>query len=161
MTPTSLPEPLQIAVAIIRFGDDLLMVRQAGPGEKPFWVLPGGRVEPGELVTEAVVREVREETGIRVLDPGRVAFVVQVDERRENWNAVAWTFEVDSWEGELAPADPDGFVLEAAWVPIAEAAQRLALISWHSLTVRYLEGRLESRPLWLRRVHPDGREEWF
>jgi 8-oxo-dGTP diphosphatase len=161
VTPTSLPEPLQISVAIIRFGDDLLMVRQAGPGEEPFWVLPGGRVEPGELVTEAVVREVREETGIRVLDPGRVAFVVQVDERRESWNATAWTFEVDSWEGELAPADPDGYVLEAAWVPVAEACQRLALISWHSLTVRYLQGTLEPRPLWLRRVHPDGREEWF
>ena len=106
VTPTSLPEPLQIAVAIIRFGDELLMVRQAGPGEEPFWVLPGGRVEPGELVTEAVVREVREETGISVLGPGRVAFTVQVDERRENWNAVVWTFDVHSWEGELATVRP-------------------------------------------------------
>ena len=78
------------------------MVRQAGPGEEPFWVLPGGRVEPGELVTEALVREVQEETGIRVLDPGRVAFVAQVDERRESWYAMAWTFEVAAWEGELA-----------------------------------------------------------
>jgi 8-oxo-dGTP diphosphatase len=155
------PEPLQIAVAIIRFGDELLMVRQAGPGEQPFWVLPGGRVEPGELVTEAVVREVLEETGIRVLDAGRVAFAVQVDERRENWNATVWTFDVDAWEGELAPADPDGYVLEAAWVPIREACRRLSLISWHELTVRYLEGSLESRPLWLRRVHEDGREEWL
>jgi len=28
-------EPVQIAAAIIRFGDQLLMVRQAGPGEEP------------------------------------------------------------------------------------------------------------------------------
>jgi 8-oxo-dGTP diphosphatase len=156
-----LPEPLLIAVAVIRFGDELLMVRQAGPGEEPFWVLPGGRVEPGELITEAVVREVMEETGIRVLDPGRVAFAAQVDDRRENWNAVVWTFEVDSWEGDLTPADPDDYVLEAAWVPISEACRRLSSISWHTLTVRYLQGSLESRPLWLRRVHPDGREEWL
>src|SRR5436190_1648023 len=57
------------------------MVRQAGPGEEPWWSIPGGRVEPGEFVFEAVVREVGEETGIAVLDPGRLAFTVQVDER--------------------------------------------------------------------------------
>jgi 8-oxo-dGTP diphosphatase len=155
------PESVLIAAAIVRFGDELLMVRQAGPGEERFWTIPGGRVESGELVTEAVVREVREETGISVLDPGPIAFTVQVDERREGWFATVWTFDVAAWEGDLAVADPDGFVLEAAWVPLAEACARLELISWHPLTQRYLRGALEARPLWLRRVHTDGREEWL
>jgi 8-oxo-dGTP diphosphatase len=155
------PEPVLIAAAIVRFGDELLMVRQAGPGEELFWTIPGGRVESGELVTEAVVREVREETGISVLDPGPIAFTVQVDERREGWFARVWTFDVAAWEGDLAVADPDGFVLEAAWVPLAESCARLELISWHPLTQRYLRGALEARPLWLRRVHTDGREEWL
>lgn len=159
--PTSQPEPVEIAAAIIRFGDELLMVRQAGPGKEPFWTVPAGRLERGELVTEALVREVEEETGITVLDPGQVAFTVQVDERREGWFATVWTFDVAAWEGEIAVADPDGFVHEAAWVPLGEACARLDLISWQPLTARYLRGTLERRPLWLRRVHPDGREEWF
>jgi 8-oxo-dGTP diphosphatase len=154
-------EPVQIAAGIVRFRDELLMVRQAGAGEELFWTIPAGRVEPGEFVIEALAREVKEETGITVLDPGDVAFTVQVDERREGWFATVWTYDVAAWEGDLMVADPDGFVREVAWVPFAEACARLALISWHPLTERYLRGRLEPRPLWFRRVHPDGREEWL
>ena len=156
-----MPDQLQIATAIVRSGDELLMVLQAGPGEEPFWSVPGGRVEPGEFAHEAVIREVKEETGITVLDPGLVAFVAQVDDRCEGWFATVWTFDVPAWEGEIAVADPDGLVHEAAWVPLAEACRRLDLISWQPLTARYLRGDLERRPLWLRRVHPDGREELF
>ncbi len=154
-------EPIQIAAAIIRFGDELLMVRQAGPGEEPFWTIPGGKVEPGEFIPEALVREVREETGIRVLDAGALAFTIQVDQRRDGWFATVWTYDVAAWEGDLLVQDPDGFVREAAWVPLSEACARLDRLSWHPLTARYLRGRLESRPLWFERVHPDGREEWL
>lgn len=42
--------------------------RQPGLGQ---WSLPGGRVEPGESLDAAVVREVFEETGL-VVTPGRV-----------------------------------------------------------------------------------------
>lgn len=135
------------------------MVRQAGPGEEPAWTVPGGRIEPGELVTEGLARELREETGIRVLDPGRIAFVVQVDERRDGWFATVWTWEVAAWDGEIAVDDPDGFVLEAAFVPLPAALERLAAIAWHPLTVRYLRGDLARGSVWLRRVHPDGRAD--
>jgi ADP-ribose pyrophosphatase YjhB (NUDIX family) len=137
------------------------MVLQAGPEEEPVWTIPGGRAEPGEFMTEALVREVAEETGIRIVDPGDVAFTVQMDNRREGWFATVWTYEAVAWEGELCPADPDGYVREAAWVETGEACRRLELISWHSLTVRYLQRTLEQRPLWFKRVHTDGREEWL
>jgi 8-oxo-dGTP diphosphatase len=155
------PEQLEIAAAIVRFGDELLMVRQAGPEEAPFWSVPAGRLEPGEFAPEALVREVKEETGITVLDAGPVAFAAQVDDRRDGWFATVWTFDVAAWEGVIEVADPDGLVLEAAWVPLDEACRRLDLISWQPLTARYLRGELEPRPLWFRRVHPDGREEWL
>jgi len=150
---------LQIVTAIVRRGDDLLMVRQAGPGEEPVWSVPGGRVEKGEFVTEALSREVLEETGIEVLDPGAIAFTAQVDNRRQGWFATVWTWDVAAWCGEIAPADPDGFVSEAAWMPLSEAVEHLSKISWQPLTVRYLGGELEGATLSLRRVHPDGREE--
>jgi hypothetical protein len=56
-------------------------------------------------------------------------------------------------------ADPDGFVAEAAWVPLDEAVSHLERISWQPLTARYLRGKIERGSFWLQRVHQDGREE--
>lgn len=150
-----MPE-VQIVTAIVRRGDDLLMVRQAGPGEEPVWTVPGGRVEPGEFVIHALEREVLEETGVRIVDRGVLAFISQMDDRREGYFATVWTWDVAAWEGEVAPSDPDGFVRDAAFVPLARAVEYLRAISWHPLTVRYLLGDLARASLWLRRVQVDG-----
>lgn len=56
--------------AIVRDGaGQLLLVQRGHPPEEGRWSLPGGRVEPGEDLEAAVVREVREETGLLVI-PG-------------------------------------------------------------------------------------------
>jgi ADP-ribose pyrophosphatase YjhB (NUDIX family) len=44
----------------------LLLVLRAHPPGKDLWSVPGGRIEPGESEPAAVVREVREETGLIV-----------------------------------------------------------------------------------------------
>jgi 8-oxo-dGTP diphosphatase len=44
----------------------LLLVRRGRQPSRGLWSLPGGRVEPGESPTEAVAREVLEETGLHV-----------------------------------------------------------------------------------------------
>ncbi|HEY7144033.1 MAG TPA: NUDIX domain-containing protein [Streptosporangiaceae bacterium] len=44
----------------------LLLVRRGRPPAAGLWSLPGGRVEPGESDQQAVVREIAEETGLRV-----------------------------------------------------------------------------------------------
>jgi len=62
--------PLLRASALIVRGDEVLLVKQS-KGIAEYWLLPGGAVERGEAITEAVGREVREETGyeVRALKP--------------------------------------------------------------------------------------------
>lgn len=54
-----------------------LLVLRSAPPESGRWTLPGGKVEPGETLREALVREVGEETGLGV----RVGSEVGVLER--------------------------------------------------------------------------------
>ncbi len=52
-----------VSVAVFR-GPDVLIVRRGRPPFLDHWSLPGGRVEEGEALEEAVRRELLEETGI-------------------------------------------------------------------------------------------------
>jgi len=56
---------LAVSAAIIRDGK-VLIVRRARPPAGGLYTLPGGGVEVGETLIEAVVREVREETALTI-----------------------------------------------------------------------------------------------
>ncbi len=62
--------------AVIRDDRDrLLLIRRGREPGRGRWSIPGGRVEPGESARDAVVREVEEETGLRVVVTGLAGFV--------------------------------------------------------------------------------------
>ncbi|MCB8902563.1 MULTISPECIES: NUDIX domain-containing protein [unclassified Streptomyces] len=57
------------ARAILLDGDDLILIKRTKPGMDPYWVTPGGGVEPTDAtVVEALHREVHEELGAKIVD---------------------------------------------------------------------------------------------
>ena len=78
MTAREYPErPLAGVGAVILDGEKVLLVRRAREPLRGEWSVPGGLVEVGEELTEALRREIREETGLAV----RVGPVVEVLDR--------------------------------------------------------------------------------
>jgi 8-oxo-dGTP diphosphatase len=59
-------DPKLAAIAIIPWEDGLVLARRAIEPGYGLWVAPGGFVDVGELVEDAVVREVREEVFLNV-----------------------------------------------------------------------------------------------
>lgn len=156
---------LDVATAIVRREHEVLLVLQGRPGEELFWALPGGIVEEGELVPDGLVREVREEAGVEIRELGPLAYVTHLDWRRParirgrevaGYIATVWTFEVDSWFGELRVDDPDGVVVDAAFVQAREAADRLARTEWLELAAGYLRGDIRRGSFHVERWHADG-----
>lgn len=57
---------IEVVAAIIRKGDRILATQRGYGDFKDWWEFPGGKVEPGESLEEALKREIREELSAEI-----------------------------------------------------------------------------------------------
>lgn len=104
--------------AVVVRDDRLLLIRRARAPGRGLWSLPGGRVERGETLAEAVVRELHEETGIDGVCGTLIGWVERID---EDHHFVILDFTVVVLD-DIDPVAGDD-AMEAAWVPLPEVAE--------------------------------------
>jgi 8-oxo-dGTP diphosphatase len=77
-------EPRIRVSAVLRWQDRILLCRHEKAGRSDYWLLPGGGVNSGESLTDALHRELREEVGIEDELPveGPVAIVDSISPQR-------------------------------------------------------------------------------
>jgi len=123
------PDAPRVGVgAVVLDGDRVLLVQRGRPPGQGRWSLPGGLLDLGERLEEAVAREVEEECGLRVrvlglcgvidrIVPGEGADGEGRAPVRYHWVIVDYVAAV---MGGTLQAGSDA--AEARWVPIAELA---------------------------------------
>jgi 8-oxo-dGTP diphosphatase len=127
--------------AVIFRGEEFLIVRRGQEPAKGAWSLPGGIVEVGEGLEEAIRREVREETGLTVKILGITAVLERIyrdDDHNIPYHYVLIDFACDYVSGELNPASD---ITDARFVPM----QRLPELTLASFTVQVVRRAFEQR----------------
>lgn len=112
--------PLLGVGAVVFHEDRVLLIERGKPPLEGWWTLPGGLVESGERLESAVVREVLEETGLRVKPVEIVAVFQRIMpdlEGRTEYHYVIVDYLCESLGGQLR-ADSD--VRRAEWVLLSE-----------------------------------------
>lgn len=111
-----------LAVGAVVVDDErLLLVRRGQPPGEGSWAVPGGRVQPGETLAEAVTRELREETGIEGVCGPLLGWSEMVPERSGQPHLVILDFEVTLMAAAEPRAGTDA--REGRWVPLGDVAE--------------------------------------
>jgi ADP-ribose pyrophosphatase YjhB (NUDIX family) len=107
------------ALVVVRRGHRFLLTQEQKYGST--WSIPGGRVEPGELLVDAAVREVLEETGV----PVRVDGILRIEHAAAEATArVRVVFSGTPIDDTAPKTIPDAESLGAAWLTLDEIRAR-------------------------------------
>ena len=133
-----------VAAVVLRDSKVLLGRHTYGDG-KGCLILPGGYINIGEAVEEAVVRETQEETGVLVRPTG----LVGVRTNAKDWYLI---FRAEYVSGEARPCDKENS--EILWMYIAEALAHDDVPELTKWAIRSAEEKvLQKRPYMCEREH--------
>lgn len=104
-----------LAVCVAIWQDDkILLVRRANEPNKGLWALPGGKIDIGETIAEAAIRELIEETNLQVT-PKNLFFIREIIE--DGFHYVLNCIRAENPEGLLLAGDD---AAAAKWMSIAD-----------------------------------------
>lgn len=104
--------------AVVVHDRRILLIRRGRGVAQGYWSVPGGHVEHGELLAEATVRELMEETGLEGVCGGLIGFVERFEDGSHH---VVADFAVTLLDPDAGPRAGDD-AAEVAWVPLDEVA---------------------------------------
>jgi DNA-binding transcriptional regulator YhcF (GntR family)/8-oxo-dGTP pyrophosphatase MutT (NUDIX family) len=114
--PSSTPEPQPVVAAIVTSPKGVLVARRQDG--KPPWTFIAGEIEPGESPADAAVREVKEETGLRVRAGGIIGRRVHPATKRTMvYMAATPTHGTEAFVGDEVE------LAEVRWVGLREAGE--------------------------------------
>lgn len=126
MSDTKEVQAYTVASGIIVQDQQILLVQNQRRNGSLDWSTPGGVVDPGEEVLEALQREVIEETAVIAAGWSPMLYSVEVDFVGRDMSLHAQVFRATGFSGSLVVDDPDNVVVDARWVGLGEAKELLA-----------------------------------
>lgn len=112
--------PVVGVAAVVLSGDGVLLTLRGNEPSKGRWGLPGGVVELGETVEDALIREVKEETGV-LIEPSRLLSVfdsiVRDEDHKVRYHYVLCEYLCSVVGGALLASSD---AMDVRWVPLGE-----------------------------------------
>ena len=139
---------IRVGAVVARDGA-LLLVRHQKPDRDPYWVLPGGRLEPGETIPECAEREISEETGLSASFRGVLYVSEFLREERHTVDITVRMAPEGDEEAELG-SDPEvapgsePTLRELRWVKTDELPEIELLPAW--IKARLLDDAADGWP---------------
>lgn len=95
-------EQVELTVLCLIADGDRILLQNRVKKDWRGYTLPGGHIEPGESIVDAVIREMKEETGLTIMDP-ELAGVKQFP--IEGGRYIVFLFKAEKYEGELKSSE--------------------------------------------------------
>lgn len=130
---------------VVQSGHVLLIERGAAPGEG-LWALPGGFINQNESIEDAALRELREETKLKVPHPVlrgsiKASHVFDKPDRDMRGRMITHAYLIELPAGELPAIKGSDDARHAKWIPISDIEETQMYADHYSI-IQYFLGRV-------------------
>ena len=119
-------ENVELTVLCLIQNENKILLQTRVKDDWKGYTLPGGHVEPGESFVDAVIREMKEETGLKINNP-RLVGVKQFP--IDNGRYIVLLFKATEFEGSIASSDEG----EVEWVEMDRLSEVNTVDDFHEL----------------------------